>query len=118
MNQLRTTQSVAQERADELDLLVSRRHCPKDAAAAAHKTTMTTSAREERRRARKKRAFRWFGRLAAMGAAVLMSVLTLMVRVEGWCQAGKSRELKKKKMRLKFDDDDDDDDDDDGDDDE
>ena len=127
MNQLRTTRSVAQERADELDLLVSRRHRPEDATTAAHNTTMTTSAR-------KKRALRWFARFAATGTAVAMSVLThgamvpaglaLVVGVNRWCQAEKDRELKKKKKRLKekktrikFDDDDDDHDDDNDDDD-
>ena len=110
MEQLRATRDGAQERADELDLLVSR---PKNRDT--HKTAATTtSAREAKRRARKKRAFRWFGRFAAMGTAVVMSALThgamvpvglaLMVGVEDWCQAEKDRELKEKKMRLKLED--------------
>ena len=110
MDQLRATRNEAQERADELDLLVSRPNNKDDT----HKTTTTTtttSAREAKRRVRKKRAFRWFGRFAAMGTAVVMSALThgamvpvglaLVIGVEEWCQSDKDRELEEKRMRLK-----------------
>ena len=109
-DQLRATRDGAQERADELDLLVSRAK-NRDTHTT---TTATTSEREAKRHARKKRAFRWFGRFAAMGTAVVISALThgmmvpmglaLVVGVEDWCQADKDRELKKKMMRLKVED--------------
>ena len=60
----------------------------------------------DKRRARQKRALRWFGRAAALGAAVTMSVLTggtlapvgvsLLGVVEGVCQLDKDREAAKK----------------------
>lgn len=99
MDQLRTTRAEAQDRADQLDSMVSR-----------PESTDNKTGRAEKRRSRQKRALRWFWRFAAMGTAVTMSVLTqgamvpagvaLVTRVEGLCQAGKNRELQRKQRRL------------------
>ena len=64
-------------------------------------------AKHDKRRARQKRALRWFGRAAAIGAAVTMSVLTggtmtpvgmsLVGAVETVCQMDKDREAETRK---------------------
>ena len=96
VDQLRLTRERAQEREDDLDPLITK--------VMASKGSLTPE--EAKRRARKKRAARWLGRFAAMGAAVAMSVLThgamvpvgisLYAAVETLCQADKDREVQKK----------------------
>lgn len=102
LGQLRTTREEAQDREDELDSLISH---PEKFKGPTHK--------EAKHRARKKRALRWFGRFAAMGAALAMSVLThgamvpvgvsLVAAVETLCQQDKDRELQRKAMKLDID---------------
>ena len=99
LDQLRTTREEAQDREDELESLISHSDKPKG-----------LTREEAKRRARKKRAVRWFGRFAAMGAAVAMSVLThgamvpvgitLVAAVETLCQHDKDREMQRKGMKL------------------
>lgn len=94
MEQLRLTRDESQNRTDELELMASH-----------SKNVDFTTAKTDQRRRRQKRAFRWFGRFTAMGAAVALSVLSagtmtplglsLYVAVETICQADKDREARR-----------------------
>ncbi|MCJ1450779.1 hypothetical protein MMC28_001113 [Mycoblastus sanguinarius] len=97
-DQLRMTREEAQEQADELDLLISPEFC---------ETMDWIAAKAEKRRARRKRAVRWFGRFAGLGAGIAISVLShgamvpvalaLMGGIEELCQEDKKRDEERKK---------------------
>ena len=93
MRQLGMTREAAQEQADKLNLLVSPNFS---------EAMDWVAAKAEKRRARQKRAMRWFGRFAGLGAGVAMSVLShgamvpialaLMKGIEELCQRAKDRD--------------------------
>lgn len=122
MEKLRATRSEAQDVADEADsraldtprspLADERRKSeaqglvdePDSKSLAISRHSVTS--REEKHRARSKRALRWFGRFAALGAGITITVLTagamapigisIVAGVESMCQADKDRELRRR----------------------
>ena len=122
MEKLRATRSEAQESADEADskaLDTSRNPVADETkkseveelidepdAKALDVSRHSVASREKKYRARSKRALRWFGRFAALGAGVALTVLTagamapvgvaIIEGVESLCQADKDRELRRR----------------------
>lgn len=103
MDQLRMTREEAQEQDDELDLLISPDFCE----------TMDWINAKAKKRARQKRAMRWFGRFACLGAGIMMSVLThgamapvaiaMSFGIEELCQESKKREAERRQRELEGD---------------
>ena len=99
--QLRATRVAAQAHLDDLETEKSNSDYDENKS-----ILRTDDSHRDKHRARQKRALRWFGRFAAMGSAVTMSVLTsgamipvgisLVGAVEGICQMDKDREAAKK----------------------
>ncbi|KAL9078164.1 MAG: hypothetical protein Q9157_002922 [Trypethelium eluteriae] len=102
LEQLRATRDEAQKRIDELESL----------AAASIISIDPAELKSDRRRRRQKRAFRWFGRFAAFGGAVTMTILShgvmapvglgLITGVEAIFQEQKNRDAAEKLAREQF----------------
>ena len=100
MIRLRMTRAEAQQRADEDDAELMQWE---------NGSAAMAQIKEERHEAHKLRAFRWFGRFAAMGTAVMMSVLThgvmapvgvtIVLGVEALLQEQKGREQEERLAR-------------------
>lgn len=103
LEQFRLTRDEEQKRLDELESIVSDLEGKSDKAATTDKRT-----------ARQKRAFRWFARLAALGVATSITVvshgvmapvgLSIYGAVETVCQAQKDREVQRLRIKQQVDD--------------